>query len=104
MRKSCQLWIVLTYSHTAIQGTPCLPAFGFWSESLEQRVFHYTQEGDASIVVAVTVVTFILIQGDVTIMHVLWNLTFHPALAKQFMKMTEEGPLPTLYELGWDAI
>ena len=44
------------------------------------------EERDVALIVTVALVTLVLVEGDyVGISHVLWNLTFFPALAKYLM-------------------
>ena len=44
------------------------------------------EERDATVIITVTPVTLVLVESDyVGIPHVLWNLTFSPALAKYLM-------------------
>ena len=55
------------------------------------------QKRDAAIVVAITTVTLVLVQGDyVDISHVLGDVTLLPAQAEELMKRLQDGLLPML--------
>ena len=55
------------------------------------------QKRDAAIVVAITMVTLVLVQGDyVGISHVLGDVIFLPAQAEELMKRLQDGLLPML--------
>ena len=63
---------------------------------------NYAQKRDAVIVVAVTMVTLVLVQGDyVGISHVLGDLTLLPAQAEELMKQLQDGLLPMLQNFRW---
>ena len=66
---------------------------------------NYAQKRDAMIVVAVTMVTLVLVQGDyVGISHVLGDLTLLPAQAEELMKQLQDGLLPMLQNFRWDTV
>ena len=56
-----------------------------------------TQKRDATIVVAITMVTLVLLQGGyVGISHVLGDVTLLPAQVEEHMKRLQDGLLPIL--------
>ena len=63
------------------------------------------QKRDAAIVVAITMVTLALVQGDyVGISHVLGDVTLLPAQAEELMKRLQDGLLPMLPNLRRDTV
>ena len=59
---------------------------------------------DAAIVVAITMVTLVLVQGDyVGISHVLGDVTLLPAQAEELMKLLQDGLLPMLQNFRQDT-
>ena len=60
---------------------------------------------DAAIVVAITTVTLVLVQGDyVGISHVLEDVALLPAQAEELMKRLQDGLLPILQNLRRDTV
>ena len=77
----------------AVQGDP--------SEDFANDV----QKRDAAIVVAITTVTLVLVQGDyVGISHVLGDVTLLPAQAEELMKRLQDDLLPMIQNFRRDTI
>ena len=63
------------------------------------------QKRDAAIVVAITTVTLVLVQGDyVGISHVLEDVTLLPAQAEELMKRLQNSLLPMLQNVRRDTV
>ena len=63
------------------------------------------QMRDAAIVVAITTVTLVLVQGDyVGIAHVLGDVTLLPAQAEELTKRLQDGLLPMLQNFRRDTV
>ena len=59
-------------------------------------------DGDATVVIAVTPIAFVLVQcDDVCIPHVFWNFTFSAAETKDFMQLRDDLSFSAL---GRDAV
>ena len=64
-----------------------------------------TQKRDAAIVVAITTVTLVLVQGDyVGISHVLGDVTLLLAQAEELMRRLQDGLLPMLQNVRQDTV
>ena len=58
----------------------------FHQDNFGEEFSDDVEERDAAVIVTVAPVTLVLVESDyVGISHVLWNLTFSPALAKYLM-------------------
>ena len=58
----------------------------FHQDNFGEEFADDVEERDALVIVTVAFVTLVLVESDyVGISHVLWNLTFSPALAKYLM-------------------
>ena len=63
------------------------------------------QKRDATIVVAITMVTLVLVKGDyVGISHVLGDVISLPAQAEEHMKRLQDGLLPMLQNFRQDTV
>ena len=63
------------------------------------------QKRDATIVVAITTVTLVLVQGDyVGISHVLGDVTLLPAQAEEHMKWLQDGLIPMPQNVRRDTV
>ena len=62
-------------------------------------------DGDATVVIAVTPIAFVLVQcDDVCIPHVFWNFTFSAAETKDFMQLRDDLSFSALQDFGRDAV
>ena len=63
------------------------------------------QKRDGKLVVAITTVTLVFVQGDyVGISHVLGDVTLLPAQAEELMKRLQDGLLPMLQNVRQDTV
>ena len=82
-----------------------MQAFASGREKPEQRLPNNTEMRNASVVVTVTAIALVLVEGDRDgFPHILRNIALFPAKAEEFVQMLHECWFPSLQSLWWDAI